>query len=274
MYEKITELTSKIKRENPLVLNITNYVTMDFIANGLLSIGASPVMSNAQQEITDLMQHAKVVVINLGTLDDKFIALCRHTCVIANQFNKPIILDPVGAGASRYRTDICRSLLNDYDIAFIRGNASEVMALLDVTQKTKGVDSTMQSNDAIASAKTLSKQYNAAIIISGKVDVIVDQDLVEEFDRGSPLMPTITGSGCLLTAVIGAFHAVEVDRFQAAKIGTLFYGICGEIAEQNAKGPGTFRAEFLDALYSFEKLSSRKSAKTIVRDPLIACTKP
>ncbi len=249
MRDKINELVSKIRHENPLILNITNYVTMDFIANGLLSIGASPVMSKAPTEIADLMQYAKAVVINLGTLNEEFIDLCRHTMALANQFNKPIILDPVGAGASQYRTDVCRSFLHDYDIAIIRGNASEVMALVDSTQKTKGVDSTSETSAAIASAKILSKQYGAAIIISGKIDIIVDQDAVAECDRGSALMPTVTGTGCLLTAVIGAFHAIEPNRFEACKIGTLFYAICGENAEKHSNGPGTFRSAFLDALH-------------------------
>ena len=108
MFEKIKEITTKIKKNKPLILNITNYVTMDFVANGLLSLGASPVMSKAEQEIEDLLQLAQSIVINLGTLDKQFIALCEHACLIANQLKKPIILDPVGAGASSYRTDADR----------------------------------------------------------------------------------------------------------------------------------------------------------------------
>lgn len=250
MHEQINILIDHIKEKNPLVLNITNHVTMDLVANGLLSIGASPIMSNAEQEIDALLQHTHSVVINLGTLNDAFMKLCKKTCDIANQLNKPIIFDPVGAGASQYRTKHCMSLLNDYNIAIIRGNASEIMALCGALPDTKGVDSSEDSNQAIESAHALSKKHNAAIVISGKIDIIIDQNEMKQHERGSPIMPSITGTGCLLSAVIAACHAVEKNRFLAAEIGTVFYGICGEIAEQKANGPGSFRTHFLDALHA------------------------
>ncbi len=249
MFEKTKETMNRIKLEKPLVLNITNYVTMDFIANGLLSIGASPIMSKAAHEIEDLLQHAKSIVINLGTLNNDFIRLCKHTCKIANQLSIPIILDPVGAGASQYRTDTCMSLINEYPISIIRGNASEIIALSGSSCKIKGVDSITASNHAVENAKRISKRYNAAVVVSGKIDIIVDDESVDQFNRGSPFMPYITGTGCLLSAVIAAFHAIEKNRFDAAKMATLFYGISGEIAENSANGPGSFRTQFLDALH-------------------------
>jgi hydroxyethylthiazole kinase len=251
MFKKTKETISKIKLEAPLVLNITNDVTMDFVANGLLSIGASPIMSKAEQEIEDLLKLANSVVINLGTLNKEFITLCRHTCQIANQLNKPIVLDPVGAGASQYRTDTCMSLIREYNIAIICGNAGEVMALSGSSHTTKGVDSITESDHAIESAKLVSSRHNAAVVVSGKTDIIVDKESIDQLKRGSPFMPTITGTGCLLTAVIAAFHAIEKNRFEAAKIATLFYGICGEIAENKAIGPGSFRTQFLDALHAY-----------------------
>lgn len=250
MFEKIKNVVAKIKEEKPLILNITNDVTMDFVANGLLSIGASPIMSKAAQEIEDLLQHTKSVVINLGTLHNDFIMLCKLTCAIANQLNKPIVLDPVGAGASQLRTETCISLITDYNISIIRGNASEVIALSGSAYMTKGVDSLSESMQAIESAKIVSKRHNTAVVVSGKTDIIIDNESIDQFDRGSPFMPNITGTGCLLSAVIAAFHAIEKNRFEAAKIGTLFYAICGEIAENSANGPGSFRTHFLDALHS------------------------
>jgi len=240
----------RIKQEKPLVLNITNEVTMDFVANGLLSLGASPIMSKAEQEIEDLLKLSKTVVINLGTLDEKFISLCHLTCRIANQLNKPIVLDPVGAGASHYRTATCLSLIKDHRIAIIRGNASEIMALAGSTGLTKGVDSSAQSQEALESAKLLSRRYQGAVVVSGETDLIVDQDREELLKHGSVLMPSITGTGCLLSAVVAAFHAIEADRFQAAVTAALFYSLCGEKAESLAQGPGTFRLHFLDVLYS------------------------
>ena len=248
MFEKIKNVVAKIKEEKPLILNISNDVTMDFIANGLLSLGASPVMSKAQQEIDDLLQLVNSVVINLGTLDEKFIALCEYVCGVANQLKKPIVLDPVGAGASHYRTNTSFNLINNYSIAIIRGNASEIMSLAGVSVKTKGVDSTIQSDLALESAQRLSTHYDAAIVVSGKTDIIVDVNHIRQFTYGSPLMPQITGTGCLLSAVVGAFHAVEKNRFEAGVLATAFYGICGEKAAKAVQGPASFKIKFLDEL--------------------------
>jgi hydroxyethylthiazole kinase len=249
MIETIRALITKIKKEKPLVLNLTNDVTMDFIANGLLSLGALPIMSKATQEMEDLLQLVKAVVINLGTLNASFIGLCTQACQIANQYNVPIILDPVGAGASRYRTETALQFIRDYSIAIIRGNASEVMALAGAAGGTQGVDSTMESTQAIASAQNLAKNYCTTIAISGKIDVVVDEKEIAKFERGSPLMPLITGTGCLLSAVVGAFHAVEKNRFTAASAAILYYGMCGEMAAADVAGPGSFRVAFLDTLH-------------------------
>ncbi len=249
MLKKIETLLNNIKREKPLIFNLTNHVSMDFVANGLLSLGASPVMSNAVQETEDLIKHAGSVVINIGTLDEAFIQLCHKACHVANAFKIPIILDPVGVGASEYRTDTCLALLADHTISIIRGNASEIMALSGLPTRAKGVDSTAGSMDAIESATVLSKRYNAAVVVSGKTDIIVDHDLINHLECGSPLMPTVTGTGCLLSGVVAAFAAVEKNRFQAAMAATLFYGRCGEMAEKKSQGPGSFKYQFLDALY-------------------------
>lgn len=249
MFQTIAQLTDTIKQNKPLILNITNDVTMDFVANGLLCVGASPIMSRAIQEANDLVSIASSVVINPGTLDDVFIHLSKTVCAIANQLNKPIILDPVGAGASRYRTAYCHDLLAEFDIALIRGNASEVMALAGQTSHTKGVDSTCETQAAIHGAKLLATEWNLTVVISGKTDAIVDSNEVTLLNRGAPLMPLVTGTGCLMSAVVAAFHAVHPHRFEAAKAAALFYSVCGEIASQTATTPGSFKTAFLDALY-------------------------
>ncbi|MEO8402407.1 MAG: hydroxyethylthiazole kinase [Gammaproteobacteria bacterium] len=249
MFTKITKIVTKIKQEKPLILNITNDVTMDFVANGLLSLGASPVMSNAEQEVEELVKLAACVVINLGTLNKAFNHLCEQTCIAANRFNKPIILDPVGAGASKYRTETSLHFLKEFQIAIVRGNASEIMALTNLSALTKGVDSTMESADAVQGAKLLSAYYNTVVVISGKTDVIVENEIAEEFTYGSPLMPLVTGTGCLLSSLVAAFHSVEKNRFDAAAAAAVFYGVCGEIAAKKSTGPGSFKMNFLDALH-------------------------
>jgi hydroxyethylthiazole kinase len=248
VFEQTHQILTELKKKKPLILNITNYVTMEFVCNGLLSIGASPVVSQAEDEMTDLLRISQAVVINPGTLNNEFISLCKRACEIANELNLPIILDPVGAGASQYRTEFCKSLIQDFRIAIVRGNASEIAALNGSTHKSKGVDSTLSSHAAIESAKYLSTQFDTVITISGEVDILINKDLMTELHRGSSVMPTITGTGCLLTSVIAAFHAIEKNGYEAAKSATYFYGVCGEIAALKSQGPGTFKTHFLDSL--------------------------
>jgi hydroxyethylthiazole kinase len=251
MFEKINTMLTLIKRDHPIVLNITNDVTMDFVANGLLSIGASPIMSKAPQELEDLIKIANVVVINLGTLNPEFIELCLHACTLANQSKKPIILDPVGAGASTYRTTTCQQLLQAFRIAIIRGNASEIMALAGSDQVSNGVDSSTASNNAIGSGKTVAIQHDTTVVISGATDFIINAIEQTEFSRGSDLMPAITGTGCLLTSIVAAFHAINANAFEAASASSLFYSVCGELAAAKSSGPGSFKTHFLDALHDF-----------------------
>lgn len=256
MFETIEHIVTRVKQEKPLLLNITNAVTMDFIANGLLSLGASPVMSQAPQESEELVHIASAVVINPGTLTDRFIQHAEQVCQLANAAHTPIVLDPVGAGASLYRTAACKRMLAEFDIDILRGNASEIIALAGhLAQNTKGVDSLSETHQAIDSAKALAAAHQVTVVISGAIDAIVDKNNVQFFECGSPLMPRVTGTGCLLSAMVGAFRAVHPHSFEAAAAATLFYGVCGEIAAQHARKPGSFKVAFLDALYTLPKRS-------------------
>lgn len=248
MFEQINNLITQIKNRQPLIMNLTNYVTMDFIANGLLSLGASPIMLQSVQEIDDLLKATSAVVINIGTLDDAFIELCEQVCQKANRLNIPIVLDPAGAGASQYRTNTCLNLLKRYKFCVIRGNASEILALSGSHHNTKGVDTTIATASAIESGKILSSQHKVVIAITGKSDAVIDENHVCLFERGSSVMPFITGSGCLLSAVIGAFNAVHHNRIEASSAAVLFYSVCGELAAKHSKAPGSFKVHFLDSL--------------------------
>lgn len=245
------QLIQKVRETAPLILNISNFVTMDFVANGLLSLGASPVMSMAIEDMSDLIALSSAVVINLGTLNEEFINLADRTCALATSLNKPLILDPVGAGASRYRTDMSKKLIQQYNFSIIRANASEIAALADKAQKTKGVDSTLESGLILDIAKDLACQFNTVISVSGAVDYIIDKNELRSNETGSALMPKITGTGCLLTAITAAFNAVENNSFKAAYEAIRFYGLCGERAAIKAKGPGSFKEAFIDELFSF-----------------------
>jgi len=246
----VSDILTRIRQEKPIILNITNNVTMDFVANGLLSVGASPIISMAEQEIAELVTLAHAVVINLGTLNSQFIHLCHHTCLLANQLGRPIILDPVGAGASRYRTDTSLQLLLDFSFSIIRGNASEIMALSELPMPTTVIDKAVELDAAIQNAKSLSNNYDAAVMISGKQDVMIDNNKIAYCDRGSPMMAMVTGTGCLLSALVATFRAVEEDRFLAMQAAADFFGSCGEQAAKRSHGTGSFQVALLDAIYS------------------------
>lgn len=250
MYILTKQLLTQIKTKRPLILNLTNDVSMSLIANGLLSLGASPIMSQAPEEIDDLLKITNGLVINIGTLNETFIRLCEKACATANALDIPITFDPVGVGASQYRTSTCLQFLERFKFAVIRGNASEIMAIAGASQTTKGVDSLHETQNAIKSGQYLASKHSAIIAISGETDAVIDDNKVQLFKRGSPIMPMITGSGCLLTSVTSAFHSVHHDAYEAVAAAVYFYSLCGEIASQKSNGPGSFLPHFIDALSS------------------------
>lgn len=242
------KLRKKIHEQSPLILNLTNTVTMDFIANGLLSLGAAPVMSESLEDTRELMQIVNAIVINMGTINDNWFERILKTCEIANSL--PVIFDPVGAGATQYRTRHAKQLLDTQAIDIVRGNASEIMALANHAHNTRGVNATENTLAAVESAKYLASQYNLTVVVSGPTDIIVNSKNIKTLTGGSDFMPLITGTGCLLNTVIAAFAAVHNDHFEAAYAACHFYSDCGEAAAQDANGPGSFKTNFIDALYA------------------------
>lgn len=242
-------MLKRIQQERPLILNLSNLVTMDFVANGLLSLGASPMMTASTEELEDLIKICSAVVINIGTLNAAFVELCGQACYIASRWNKPIVFDPVGAGASAYRNQVCEQFLKKYSFAVLRGNAGEIMALTGKTETMKGVDSRLSPTEEVAvSVKTLASHYRTVVAVSGETDWVSDGKQLQSLKYGSPLMPLLTGSGCLLSAVTGAFIAVHDDIMEAVVAAFTFYSRSGEKAAEKAAGPGTFKPLFLDAL--------------------------
>jgi hydroxyethylthiazole kinase len=247
MQQKILTALATLKTTKPLVLNVTNYVTMDFMANALLAVGAAPIMTVCDEELAELINIASSININIGTLDKLFIERCYQAVQLAKQYQKPVILDPVGAGATLIRTQVARDLLESADI--IRGNASEIIALTATTGDTLGVESTHTTVEAKATARALAKQYGATVVVSGPVDFVADSEQEIELPFGSALMPYVTGMGCTLTAVIAAFRAVIDNSFEAAQLATAYYGTCGQRAASKASTPGGFRTAFIDQLF-------------------------
>ena len=241
----------EIRRNRPLVHNITNFVVMNITANALLAAGASPVMAHAKEEVEDMASIANALVLNIGTLSPVWVEAMELAQNRALVRKIPVVLDPVGAGATAYRTATAATILAR-GVSLVRGNASEIMALAGAAGGTKGVDSTAQSSDATASAELLLQKGAAVVCISGETDYIISAKGTCAIANGHPMMPQVTGLGCTATALCGAFLAVNPDTAQAAAHAMALMGIAGELAAEKAKGPGSFVPEFLDALYEIQ----------------------
>jgi hydroxyethylthiazole kinase len=250
--ENIYHNLEEVRRQGPLVHNITNYVAMNLTANALLAVGASPVMAHAPEEVEDMVNIASALVINIGTLSEPWVASMTKAARQAKTKNIPIIYDPVGAGATPYRTHTIRMLIKIAPPAIVRGNASEIMAIDDDQTKTRGVDSTVATETAIDNARTLSKQYDCVVCVSGETDHIVDKKSTAMIRNGHEWMAKITGLGCTASALCGAFAAVNPDYFAATTAAMAVMGIAGEIAAERSKGPASMQVEFLDALFNIK----------------------
>ena len=246
----------EIRHHAPLIHNITNYVAMNTTANALLALGASPVMAHAQEEVADMVGIAKALVINIGTLSEKWIQSMQKAMLQAKRCGVPIVLDPVGAGATAYRTETARQLLSVAPVAIIRGNASEIMAIAqaDPVLKTgtisKGVDSISGSESAVGAARELNRAYGAVVCITGETDFIVSSNIVAKVKNGHAMMPRVTGLGCTASALCGAFLGINTLAFDAAVHAMVVMGIAGELAAEQAKGPGSLQLHFIDTLYT------------------------
>jgi len=254
-----------IRDQAPLIHNITNYVVMNNTANALLALGASPVMAHAQEEVEDMVDIASALVINIGTLSPHWVRAMICAALKAAERGIPLVLDPVGAGATVYRTRTVRELLDAVAPTIIRGNASEILALSTAEKReTKGVDTTECSQNAIEAARRLNEVYGSIVCISGETDFIVEDQVVVGIRNGHPLMTRVTGLGCTASALCGAFTAVNSSFMLATAQAMAVMGIAGEMAAELSPGPGSLQLHFLDILYRLteEDLSRRLRIST------------
>lgn len=238
-----------VRQKSPLVHNITNYVAMNFSANALLAIGASPVMAHAVEEMEEITVIADALVINIGTLDSQWIEGMLKAGIAMRKRGGMIILDPVGAGATKFRTETAWKIIDTCHPDIIRGNASEIMALTNSNIKSKGVDSLEDSINALDSAKVLAKLSNSVVTISGPIDYITDGNRVETISNGSTMMTRVTAMGCTASSMAGVFAAVNKNAFEAVTHAMAVMGIAGEIAAGKSAGPGSMLTNFIDELY-------------------------
>jgi hydroxyethylthiazole kinase len=241
---------SALRTQKPLIHNITNYVVMNYTANALLAMGASPVMAHAQNEVEEMVSFAGALVLNIGTLTDDWILSMITAGRKASEQQIPVILDPVGSGATALRTESAKKIIAETRVRVIRGNASEILSLRHAESKTKGVDSIHSVEEAAKTATVLAQELDTTLAITGPVDLITDGQRVIRVKNGHPLMGFVTGTGCTATVTIGAFLAVDADPVTATATALAYFGLAGEIASQNASAPGSFMIQMLDALYT------------------------
>lgn len=250
-----------IRSQGPLVHNITNYVVMNSTANALLALGASPVMAHAVEEVEEMTNLASALVLNIGTLSGPWIEAMVLAGRKAKSRRIPTVLDPVGAGATTLRTVASLRLLKEGAPRIIRGNASEIRALVNQEGLTKGVDATHGVEEALEAAQILSRRWECAVCVSGATDLIVQGDRIARIHNGHPIMSRVTGMGCTATALAGAFAAVNPDPYAALRNAMALMGVTGELAAARSGGPGGFQVAFLDALANL----SQEEAESLPR---------
>ncbi len=241
----------KIRNAKPLVHHITNYVVMNVSANITLSLGASPIMAHARPEVEDMASIANVLYINIGTLSDHWIESMLAAGKMANKKHVPVLLDPVGAGATRYRTETAKKILNEVKVDVIKGNAGEMQSLAGEKVKVKGVDSTTSAG--LETAEALAKEYGLTAVITGREDYISNGRQSAKVKNGTDMFSRITGAGCMLGSVIASFMAVNNDSFAAAIEGLTSFEIAGEKAAARTKLPGSFMVALIDEIYSLNE---------------------
>ncbi len=255
----ISEDLEKIRAGSPLVHNITNYVVMTPTANALLALGASPVMAHAADEVEEMVGLAGALVINIGTLSPPWVEAMVSAGRAASRRGIPIVLDPVGSGATKLRTSTARMLLEEIRPTIVRGNASEIRSLVGTGPGPKGVESREVPEEVLREAMAVSREWQCTVSVSGAVDIVTDGTQVIRVRNGHPLMSRVTGTGCTATAVTGAVAAVNGSPLLAAAHAMAIMGVAGELAAERSAGPGSFFGNFLDSLYLLDQpqLTSR-----------------
>lgn len=246
------QILHQIKGKRPLVHQITNFVTVNDCANVTLAIGASPVMTSEPAEVEEMVAHASALVLNLGTLTNQTVEAMLCAGRRASELRIPVVLDPVGVGATRLRTAAAQRILQEVAVTVIRGNMSEIKTLAGSNEGIQGVDSIAGQEGAEAIARVLAEQFKAVVAITGPVDMITDGVQVCRIHNGHPLLAAVTGTGCMSSALVGCCAAVA-KPFAAAVTGIAVMGIAGEIAHkllrpQEGEGLGSYRVRLLDAI--------------------------
>ena len=257
------ELLDRVRGRHPLIHHITNWVVMNDTANATLALGALPVMAHAREEVEEMVGSAGALVLNPGTLFPELVEAMLMAGRRANERGVPIVYDPVGVGATRYRNETSERLLKELHIDAIRGNSGEIGALAGAGGVVKGVESVQGVADPVAVARELARRQSTVVAITGKRDILSDGTRVLGVDNGHEMLKTITGTGCMATTVVAIFCAVESDKLIASASALACYGLAAERAARGTKGPGSFRSSLLDELYHVTPALLEKGARVV-----------
>jgi hydroxyethylthiazole kinase len=244
---------AELRERKPLVHQITNYVVMNETANATLAIGALPVMAHAPEEVEEMVGLASALVLNIGTLSERWIDAMLLAGRAATERGIPVVLDPVGAGATRYRTETAKRILAEVGVTVMRGNAGEVATLVGVAAEVRGVESISAGDGAAEVARAAGRSLGLVAAVTGAVDHVSDGERVVAVANGVPLLGAVTGTGCMSSAITGCFLAAKPDApLEAAVEALAAFGVAGEDAAEGARGPGSFHVALYDALWNLD----------------------
>ena len=242
-----------MRDRKPLVHQITNYVVMNETANATLAIGALPVMAHAGEEVEEMARLASALVLNIGTLSEHWVESMLLAGGAATARGIPVVLDPVVAGATQYRTLTSRRILDVVDVTVVRGNAGEVATLVGAQAEVRGVESIGAGMEPADLAREAARRLGVIASVTGPVDYVSDGDRVLAVANGDALLATVTGTGCMSSALTGCFLAAKPEEpLEAAAEALAAFGVAAEDAAAKADGPGTFHARLYDALYALD----------------------
>ena len=255
-----------IRERRPLVHQITNYVVMNETANATLALGALPVMAHAREEVEEMVGLAGALVINIGTLSPPWVEAMLLAGRRANERGIPVVVDPVGAGATAYRTETARRLLDEVEVTVLRGNAGEIATLVGVEAEVRGVESIAAGGDPAELACGAAHTLGVVASVTGPIDHVSDGADVLRVANGHALLGTVTGTGCMSTAITGCFLAVKPESpLEAAAEALAAFGVAGEDAAAQARGPGTFHAALYDALYNLDPATLDERSRLVAQ---------
>ncbi len=243
----------QLRERKPLVHQITNYVVMNETANATLALGALPVMAHAREEVEEMVGLAGALVLNIGTLSPHWVEAMIAAGKAANAAGTPVVLDPVGAGATRYRTDTTKRILDEVHVTVLRSNQGEVATLVGVDAEVRGVESIAVADGAAELARLAGRNLGLVASVTGPVDHVSDGELLLAVANGHELLATVTGTGCMSSALTGCFLAAKRDEpVEAAAEALAAFGVAAEDAARDARGPGTFHVNLYDALAALD----------------------